>query len=96
MPGVDRVRDAVGPVQVVRPDVRGKPVLRRVGEPHRLVLVVERRRHEHGPEDLLLEDLHRLVDVGDHGRLEEVPPLEPGRTSAAREEARSLVARRLT
>ncbi len=48
------------------------------------VLVVERHRHEHRPEDLLLEDPHRLVDVGDHRRLQEVAALEARRAARRR------------
>ena len=84
MPGVDGMRDAVRAPDVVRPDVGGEPVLGRVREPDRLGLVVERHRHEHGPEDLLLEDAHRLVDVGDHRRLEVVAVSRPGRARRRR------------
>ena len=91
--GVDRVRHAMRALQVVRPDVGGQPVLRGVGQADRLGLVVERHRHEHGPEDLLLEDAHRLVDVGDHGRLQEVA-VSAGGPGARRRPARARPASR--
>ena len=53
-------------------------------------LVVERHRHEDRPEDLLLEDLHVLVDVGDDRRLEEVAVGHPVGPVAARENPGAL------
>ena len=84
--GVDRLRDAVRAADVVGPDVGREPVRGRVRQAHRLGLVVERRRDEHRPEDLLLEDRHRLVDVADHRRLEEVA-LRRARPAARRRRA---------
>src|SRR6218665_1049789 len=53
---LDLLRERVGALQVVRPDVGGEAVLRVVREGERLGVVVERRDRNDGPEDLLLED----------------------------------------
>ena len=95
--GVDGRRDAVGAANVVGPDVRRESVGRRVGKPHRLGLVVERRHDEHGAEDLLAEDAHPLLDALDHGRLEEIAALEPalaGRRRPARSRPQRAPTRR--
>ena len=85
----------MGARDVLRPDVAGEPVLGRVRELDRLLLGRERRRHEDRPEDLLAEDPHRRSHVGEDGRLEEVPPLEPWWAPAAGEQAGAVRERRV-
>ena len=55
------------------------------------LLVVGRDDAEHRSEDLLLGDGRRVVDVAEHGRLDEPPALEVLRTSATRGERRAFV-----
>jgi hypothetical protein len=81
--------------EIVGPHIRREAVRGGVGEPDGLGLVIERRRNQDRPEDLLAEHLHRLVNVADHRRLEEVPGLEVGRALPAGQDRRALLARGL-
>src|SRR5205807_3449380 len=49
-----------------------EPVHALVGDADRVVVVLERDHDEHRAEDLLLGDRHRVVDVGEQRRLDEV------------------------
>src|SRR5580704_12522536 len=68
-------------VVVVRPDRSAEAVVRVVGDLDCVVVPVVRDHDEHRPENLLLGDLHLVVDVGEDGRLD-VPTL--GEVAAAR------------
>ncbi|EAQ00328.1 carR [Janibacter sp. HTCC2649] len=63
-------------VRVSRPDAGSQPVEGVVGDPQGVVAVGELRDRQDGPEDLLLEDAHRVVAL-EHGRLDVVAALEP-------------------
>src|SRR6058998_2188777 len=69
-PCLDRPGDAVRLLDVLRPDPRGEPVHRAVGELDALGFVFERQHREHGPEDLLVHDLHAGTRGVEHGRLD--------------------------
>ena len=49
-----------------------EPVAALVGDPHRIVVVLERDDDQHGAEYLLLGDRHAVVDVDEHRRLDVV------------------------
>ena len=70
--GLDRLREVVRALEVVRPDVGGEAVLRVVRERERLFVGVERGDRDDRAEDLLLEDPRVGRDVGEHGRRDEV------------------------
>src|SRR5215213_425420 len=70
--GLDAGGEALALVDVLGPDARVEPVARVVGELDRLLLVAHLHDRQRRPERLLDHDLHRVVDVGQHGRLEEV------------------------
>src|SRR5919204_5928493 len=70
-------------VDVARPDGAGEAVLAVVREADGVLGVVVRDHREHGPEDLLACDAHRVVDAREHGRLDVPPLLETRRTAAA-------------
>ena len=78
-----------------------------VGQAYRVGLVLVRDQAQHGAEDLLLRDAHRVVDVGEDGRLDEPAfgafgeaprrrgaPSRPG--GAARTRCKSRTRRELT
>src|SRR6266545_341318 len=71
-PRLDRPGDAVGFLDVPRPDARREPVHRAVGERDAGVLAVEREHGEHRPEDLLVHDLHPGLRRVEHGGLDVV------------------------
>ena len=68
--GVDAVGDAVRAAEVARPDAGDEPVLGEVGQRDGVAVVVEGQRRQHRAEDLLLEDVHLRLDVGDERRLQ--------------------------
>src|SRR5262245_37594410 len=67
-----------GPVERARHHVAGEPVDAVVGDPDRVLLVVERDHHEDGAEDLLLRDRHGVVDVDEQGRPDPEAPVASG------------------
>src|SRR6516165_2683903 len=73
-PGPHPAGDAEPAVVVVRPHGAAQAVVGVVGDLHRVVVTVVGDDDEHGTEDLLLGDLHLVVDVGEDGRLD-VPAL---------------------
>src|SRR5690349_15333244 len=64
--GFDHTGDAVRAGQVTRPDVSGQAVTGAVGQPDRVGLVAERGDAHHRAEDLLAEDPHPRLDVGEY------------------------------
>src|SRR5882757_6404576 len=65
-------------------DVACQPIRTVIGDPHRVVFVVERNDDEHRPEDLFLSDGHRVVDVDEKRWLDKEPLVQPvGRLGAA-------------
>src|SRR3989475_10289845 len=90
-PGLDRARDAVRLLDVARPDARRAPAQRAVGELDAFRLVVERQHREHGPEDLLVHDLHAGSGAVEHRRLDVVALAVDLRGLAARDEPGPLV-----
>ena len=64
------LRDPEGAADVPRPDRGREPVAGAVGPLDRLGLVVEPLHGHHRAEDLVLDHLVVLLEVGDHGRLE--------------------------
>src|SRR5665809_21271 len=71
--GIDRLGDVVCLGEVAAPHVAGEPVAHVVRELDRLLGRGEPGCHQHGPEDLLLEDTGGPVHIGEQRRLEEVP-----------------------
>src|SRR5262249_37703912 len=65
---LDPAGDPVPAGRVARPDGRHQPVLDVVGDPDRVLLVLERDHRHHRAEDLLLRDCHRVVHLREHGR----------------------------
>src|SRR5919106_6477246 len=66
----------MAPPDVAGPHVPGEAVPDVVPESDGLLLVPERRDHDHRAEDLLLEDPRVGADVGEHRGLEVVPVRE--------------------
>src|SRR5438034_9322473 len=60
---LDPPREPVTAGGIARPDRRHQPVAALVGDPHRVSFVLERDHGHDRPEDLLLRDLHRVVDL---------------------------------
>src|SRR5438093_9094108 len=63
--GLEPLGEAMGALQVLRLDACREAVDDVVADPHRLVLVVEADHARHRTEDLLLGDLHPVVDLGE-------------------------------
>src|SRR5215211_9356861 len=72
--GLDARRQSLALVDVLGPDARVQPVARVVGELDRLLLVAHLHDRQRRAERFLDHDRHRVVDVGQDRRLEEVPP----------------------
>src|SRR5215470_17341269 len=70
-------------LDVGRPDAAAQAVLRVVGDRDRLLLAAVGDHGQHRPEDLLLRDLHLVVDVREDGRLDEPALRERLRRAAA-------------
>src|SRR5829696_5536738 len=81
--GADAPGDVETLVDVAGPDRAGQAVLAVVGDAHCVIGVVVGDDREHGPEDLLARDAHRVVDTGEHRRLHVPALLETGRTAVA-------------
>ena len=71
------------PADVLRPHARRQPVLHAVGPAHGLVLVAEALHGDDRAEDLVLDHLVVLAQVGDDGRLVEVARSSPWRDPPA-------------
>src|SRR6185312_6350822 len=65
---LDLARQPVAAGGIARPDRCNKAVLDVVREPDRFGLVLEWDDRDDGPEDLLLRDAHRVVDLREHRR----------------------------
>ena len=72
LPASQPPRDLLALRDVLREDARVEPVAAVVGEPHGLVGVAHLHDRQRRAEGLLGHDLHRVVDAGEHGRLEEL------------------------
>src|SRR6266542_6065527 len=70
-------------VDVARPHRSGEAVLTVVGDADGVVGRVVRDDRENGPEDLLARDAHRVVDAGEHRRLDVPTLVQSGRTAVA-------------
>src|ERR671911_2436906 len=82
-PGADAPGNVEALVDVASPHRAGQAVLAVVGDAHSVFRVVVGDDREHGPEDLLLRNAHRVVDAGEHGWLHVPALLEAGRTAIA-------------
>src|SRR5438132_9730238 len=71
--GLDRARDAVRLLDIPGPHPGCEAVHGPVREPDPLCLVIEGQHSQHGPEDLLVHDLHPGPRPVEHRRLDEVP-----------------------
>ena len=71
-PGLEPLDHAQRALEVARVDVGDEAVLGVVGRGDRLVLVGEALDRRHRPEDLLVEQLGVVGDVGEHGGVVEV------------------------
>ncbi len=77
-PGLQPPGQPPAPVPIGGPDVGVQPVAGVVGQPDRLLLVVEGDHREDGTEGLLPEDVHLRGHVGQHrGLVEGALPLRP-------------------
>ena len=77
----------MGPCEVGGVGDGAERVARGVGDRDRLVLVGERDHRQHRPEDLVLGEPARRIDVGEHRRRDEVAGGErPLESSAARDQ----------
>src|SRR2546425_3740237 len=99
VPGVDPYRaglqplgETVRPFQVLRLHARGEAVDHVVADADGVVLIVEAEHARHRTEDLLLRDLHLVVDLGEDRGLVVEPSGERGilRLPAAAAESRAL------
>src|SRR6266404_4155812 len=68
---LDPVGEAQRPAEIAGLDARGKPVARIVGDPDRIVLVLERNHREDRPENLLARYFQFVGRIGENGRLDE-------------------------
>ena len=89
-PGPDPLGDLVGAHRVGGPDAAAEPELAVVGQPHRLVVVVEPDDHADRAEELLAGDRHRVVDVDEQRRLDEEALVQARRPAAAVGDLRAL------
>src|SRR5207249_2062925 len=64
-PGLQPLGEAVGALQVLRLHAGGEPIDDVVADAHGVVLVAEAEDARHRAEDLLLGDLHPVVDLGE-------------------------------
>ena len=87
--GFDAPCDFLAALGVTREHRRGEAIGRVVGEPHGLLGVVHLHDRQGRPERLLGHDLHRVVDIYEHGRL--VEATWALQLVAAREHARALL-----
>src|SRR5262249_33972411 len=69
-PGRDALREREAARDVGGPDAGVEAIGRLVREPHGLVGRGDPHDREHGPERLFGHDLHGMIDVREHGRLE--------------------------
>src|SRR5688572_10102691 len=76
--GLQRLRGTQRLADVATPDRAAQAVRRRVGEPQRLLLRIERDDRHHRPEDLLLGDPH-VVRHAIEDRREEIRAISQGR-----------------
>src|SRR6185295_6367790 len=90
---LDGARHPQRAADVARPQRAGEAVEGGVGEPHRLLLGVERQDGHYGPEDLLPGDLHLGRDAAQHRRLVEAAAIVEAAVqhAAAGAQARSLL-----
>lgn len=88
--GLDARRDAVRELEALAEDGGAQAVRRVVGHAHGLVLRLERRDDDERPEHLLAVDLHRVLDVGEDGWLDEVPLAVERARLPARRQRRAL------
>src|SRR5438309_6182974 len=93
-PGLESMGHAVSAPDVPRPHSRDQPVDRAVRFGDEVVLVAERDRRHHRPEDLLARDPHLAVDVGEDSRLDEIATLESLRLVAPDHQPRALLSPR--
>src|SRR5216683_1953650 len=70
--GGDLVGHAVGFADVARPDAGGEAVHVVVGAGHKPGGIGERHGHHHGTKDLFLHDLHVIIGVDQHRRLDKI------------------------
>ena len=83
--------DLAGPVGIVSEHRSVQAVDRVVGDVDRVLLVIGGDHAQHRPEDLLLGDSGRVVDVPEDGGLDEPAAAEAARPGAARGQRRSLL-----
>src|SRR5262249_48804755 len=76
-PGLNASREPVRLADVLRPHVRSQAVLDLVGELESLVFIREGYEARDGAEDFLLRHAHAIVDIGEHGRTQEITVLHP-------------------
>src|SRR5208282_4527046 len=93
--GAQRLSGAVCGVDVARPHRGREAVDGVVADAHGLLRVLEGDGREHGPEDLLARDLHAVVDLVEHGRLDVIAARLGARALAAHLELGTLLLARL-
>src|SRR5262245_14136726 len=84
--------DRIGAFRVVREHGGVQAVARVVRDLDRLVLALGRNDAEHRAEDLVARDGRAVVDVPEHGRLDEVAAIEMRRPTATAREAGPFLA----
>src|SRR3954471_19193037 len=89
VPAPDAPGYCLGTLGVRAPDAAREAVVRVVGDRHGVVLVVVGDHADHRTEDLLAGDRHRVVDVGEERRLDEVAARAAG-AAAAEDQLRTL------
>src|SRR5438045_3230531 len=70
--GLDALREAMRTADIPSPQIGREPVAHVVGEAERLGLIRERHHGEHGAEDFLLRDPHRVARAEIERRVDEV------------------------
>ena len=89
MPARRFLTDAHRAEDVARPDRGGQPVVGVVGDPQRVLFVVERDDARDRPENLLARDPRGVVDVVEDRRLDEVAAVERARRWRGRRRSRA-------
>jgi len=77
-------------LRIGRLDRAGQAVGGIIGDAHRIVIVLIGNDNQHGAEDFFLGDAHRIVDVGEQGRLDVVAAAFRERRFAARHQPGSF------
>src|SRR5689334_8181380 len=94
-PGLDRLRHAVRPPGIARPDITSEAIVDVVGLADRIFLIGEGDGREDRPENLFTRDAHTRVRATEQSRLDEVAAFAGVVASTTADDPRSFAARDL-